>query len=50
MTGANGAFEVRVPRDELGYLDLCQLPSSGRRPASFQDSSMSIEYDLTFER
>jgi hypothetical protein len=50
MTGANGAFEVRVPRDELGYLDLCQLPSSGRRPASFHDSSMSIEYDLTFER
>jgi hypothetical protein len=50
MTGANGAFEVRVPRDELGYLDLCQLPSSGRRPASFHDSSLSIEYDLSFER
>jgi hypothetical protein len=50
MTGANGAFEVRVPRDELGYLDLCDLPSSGRRPASFSDSSMSIEYDLSFER
>lgn len=50
MTGVNGAFEVRVPRDELGYLDLCQLPSSGRRPASFQDSTLSISYDLTFER
>jgi hypothetical protein len=50
MTGANGAFEVRVPRDELGYLDLCQLPSAGRRPASFQDSTLSIEYDLSFER
>jgi hypothetical protein len=50
MTGANGAFEVRVPRDELGYLDLCDLPSSGRRPATFSDGTMSIEYDLTFER
>ena len=50
MTGVDGAFEVRVPRDELGYLDLCQLPSSGRRPASFQDSTLSISYDLTFER
>jgi hypothetical protein len=50
MTGPNGDFEVRVPRDELGYLDLCQLPSAGRHPAVFQDSSMFIEYELSFER
>ena len=50
MTGANGSFEVRIPREELGVLDLCDLPMSGQRPASFRDASMTIEYELTFER
>ncbi len=50
MTGANGAFEIRIPRDELGYLDLCELPSSGQRPALFHDSQMTIRYELAFER
>lgn len=50
MTGANGSFEVRIPREELGVLDLCDLPSSGTRPASFRDDSMTISYELTFER
>jgi hypothetical protein len=50
MTGASGAFEVRIPRDELGYLDLCQLPSSGQRPALFHDAQMTISYELAFER
>lgn len=50
MTGANGRFEIRIPRDELGYLDLCELPSSGQRPALFHDSQMTIRYELAFER
>jgi hypothetical protein len=50
MTGAKGAFEVRVPRAELGIVDLCALPSSDVRPARFEDDQMSIEYELTFER
>lgn len=50
MTGANGSFEVRIPREELGVLDLCDLPSSGTRPASFRDESMTISYELAFER
>jgi hypothetical protein len=50
MTGARGQFEVRIPRDELGVTDLCSLPSSGQRPASFRDASMAIHYELSFER
>jgi len=50
MTGANGGFEIRIPRDELGYLDLCELPSSGQRPALFHDAQMTISYELAFER
>lgn len=50
MTGARGEFEIRIPREELGILDLCTLPSSGQRPASFHDASMSIQYELSFER
>jgi hypothetical protein len=50
MTGARGTFEVRIPRDELGATDLCSLPSSGQRPASFRDASLAIHYELSFER
>jgi hypothetical protein len=49
MTGARGAFEVRVPRAELGVSDLCALPTS-KRAALFTDSQLSIEYTLQFER
>ncbi len=49
MTGARGVFEVRVPRDELGVVDLCSLPTS-KRNALFTDSQLSVEYTLQFER
>lgn len=50
MTGANGAFEVHVPRAELRVADLCSLPTSTLHSASFSDSQLSIEYVLQFER
>jgi hypothetical protein len=50
MTGAEGAFEVRIPREELAGVDLCELPRSGERAAVFQDASMTLEYVLDIER
>jgi hypothetical protein len=50
MTGPHGEFEVRVSRAELGLLDLCTLPTSGLRNASFKDAQLSLEYVLSFER
>jgi hypothetical protein len=50
MTGKDGGFEIRIPREEIGIVDLCALPSSDVHPARFQDSQMSVEYELTFER
>lgn len=49
-TGAKGAFEIRIAREELGDLDLCKLPMSGQRPARFQDESMTLQYEVAFER
>jgi hypothetical protein len=49
MTGASGYFEVRVPREELGIVDLCTLPTSGNT-AAFKDAQLSVEYALQFER
>ena len=48
MTGSSGEFEVRVPREELGIVDLCTLPTSNT--AAFKDAQLSIEYALQFER
>ena len=50
MTGAHGDFEVRIPRAELGVVDLCSLPTAGLRNAAFKDEQLSIEYVLQFER
>jgi hypothetical protein len=49
MTLANGEFEVRIPRGELGITDLCSLPTAGR-DAAFRDAQLSVEYALLFER
>lgn len=50
VSGANGGFEVRIPRAELGIANLCSLPTAGMRNASFSDGQLSIEYVLEFER
>lgn len=49
MTGARGEFEVRIPRSELGVVDLCTLPTA-RSGAAFKDDALSVEYVLQFER
>lgn len=50
MTGSSGAFEVRIPRNEMGVTDLCSLPTAGLRNSAFKDAQLSIEYVVQFER
>lgn len=49
MTGPRGEFEIRIPRSELGIVDLCGLPTSNKN-ATFNDGQLSLEYALQFER
>lgn len=49
MTGPRGEFEIRIPRSELGIIDLCSLPTSGKN-AAFHDGQLSLQYAMQFER